>query len=80
MPADRQTLLDQRAAARTGLAGVGRRHGYGLLPSVCCFESKDGQERRPAYVLDRLGKVMIPDHVGRLQVLMIDDIVGLDEV
>src|SRR5262249_3079794 len=27
MPADRQTCLDQDAAARTRLAGVGRRHG-----------------------------------------------------
>jgi hypothetical protein len=80
MPADRQPLLDRRAAARTGLAGAGRRHGYGWLPSVCCFENKDAQERAPGSITDALGEVVIPDHVGRRQVFMIDDIVGLDEV
>jgi hypothetical protein len=50
-----------------------------LLPSVCCFESKDGEERTPASIGDALGEVVIPEHVGRLQRFVIDGVVLLHQ-
>ena len=44
------------------------------LPGACCLEREDAQERRPARIGDALGKVVILDHVGDPQVLVIDDI------
>ena len=69
MPADRQTFVDQDAAARTSLAGVGRRNHFHSLPGACSLESEDGEESRPPSIADALGEVVVPDHVGRLQVL-----------
>jgi hypothetical protein len=79
MPADGQDFVDQNATARTPLAGIGGRHGYSLLPRVCCFESKDGEERHPARIANAFGEVVVPEQVGRLQVLMIDRVIGADE-
>ena len=75
MPADGQALLNHNATARTGLAGVGRRHGYDSLPGACCLESEDAQERAPARIMDALGEMVVLEHVGRLQVLVIDHVV-----
>jgi hypothetical protein len=50
------------------------------LPSIRSFESKDGQERAPPGVGDRLRQVVIPDHIGNPQVFVIDHIVRLDEL
>ena len=47
--------------------------------SICCFELQDAQECGPARVGDRLGEVVILDHVGRLQILMIDRVVVANE-
>jgi hypothetical protein len=45
------------------------------LPGAYCLESEDGQERRPAHITDTLGAMVIPDHVGRLQVFVLDGVV-----
>jgi hypothetical protein len=79
MPADGQAFGDHNATARTSLAGVSRRHGDCPLPGACCLESEDAQERRPAGIGDALGEMMVPDHVGRLQVFMVDHVVLLNE-
>ena len=50
-----------------------------MLPSVCCFESKDGEERAPSRIRDALGEMVVPDHVGRLQILKVDGIILLDQ-
>ena len=76
MPADRQALLHQDAAAATSLAGRGRRHSYHSLPGACSLESEDGQEPRPARIADALGKVVVLDPMGRLPIFMGDAIVG----
>ena len=70
MPAHGQAFLDQDATARTHLAGIGRRHGYGLFPSVSSFENKDGTELTPARVTDAFGEMVILDHIGTLQIFM----------
>ena len=75
MPADGQALLDDNATARTRLARVGGRHRYDPPTGACCLVGEDTQERRPARVLDRLGKVVIPEQVGRLQIFMIDRVI-----
>jgi hypothetical protein len=67
--------MDHNATARTPLAGAGRRHSDNPLPSAYCLESEDAQELAPASILDALGKVMILEHIGRLQVLVIDRVV-----
>src|SRR5262249_40247456 len=64
---------------RTVLAGERRRHGYSLLKSVCCFENKDAQERTPPRIGDTLGEVVVPDHVGRLQIFVVDGVVLVHE-
>src|SRR5690349_12267112 len=64
---------------RAVLAGERRRHGYGLLPSVCSFENKDAQERCPCCIRDALGEVVVLEQVGRLQVFVIEGVVALDE-
>jgi hypothetical protein len=75
VPADGQAFTDHDATARTGLASIGSRHGDNPLPSICCFGCEDTQELAPARVLDGLGEMMILDHIGRVQVLIIDHIV-----
>ena len=68
-----------RPTASTHLAGTGRRRSYYPLPGAYGLESEDGQERRPARVIDAFREVMVLDHVGRLQLFMIDRIVGSDQ-
>src|SRR5262249_3514007 len=60
--------------ARTVLTHERRRHGYGSLKSVCCFEIKAAQERPPRHVADALGDGVVPEQVGRLQILVVDDV------
>jgi hypothetical protein len=79
MPPHGETFLDDHAAARTGLAGVGRRYGYHSLPGTHCLESEEAQESTPARVTDALGEMMVPEQVGRPQVLVIDRVVLPDE-
>jgi hypothetical protein len=76
MPADGQAFLDQHTTARASLARERRVDCLHLLPSTCCLESEDAQERTPGRITDALGKVMVPDHVGHLQVFVIDRIIG----
>src|SRR5262249_42443803 len=59
VPANREGLLDKHPAARTDLAGVGRWHGYGSLPSVCCFEGEDAQEHGPPGIRNGLRQMVI---------------------
>jgi hypothetical protein len=42
---------------------------------ACRLESEDGEKRRPARIGDALGEVVVLDHVGRVQVFVIDRIV-----
>ena len=49
------------------------------LPSIYCFESEDAQECRPPGITDAFGEMVIPDHVGRLQVFVVDRVVGSDQ-
>ncbi len=76
MPANRQAFGDQNATARTSLARERRRHGYDSPTGACCLVGEDAQERRPPSILDTLGEMVIPEHVGRLQVLVINHIIG----
>src|SRR5262249_52409525 len=57
----------------------GRRHSYDSSPSICCFGCEDAQERTPPGILDALGKMVVPEHVGCLQVLVVDGVVGLNQ-
>ena len=75
MPADRYAFRDQQATARTLLAGERRIDRYHFTPGPYCLGVKDAQELRPARVLDALGEMVILDHIGRLQVLVIDHII-----
>src|SRR5260221_12981302 len=75
MPPDGEPLVDQQAATRTGLRGERRRHGYHRLSSVCCFERQDAQEPAPSSVRNGLRQMVILEHVGRLQVFVIDGVV-----
>src|SRR5260221_8354590 len=79
VPPDGEPLLDEDAAARTGLRGERRWHGYGSLPSVCCFESEDSAELPPAGIADALGEGVVPHQVGHLQVFVIDRVVLPDQ-
>src|SRR5262249_1034199 len=79
VPTDGQTFVHQDAAARTGLRGERRRHGYDRLPSLTRFERQDGQKCTPARIADALGEGMVPDHVGRLQLFVIDGVVLADQ-
>ena len=79
MPADGQALLDDNATARTRLARVGGRHRYDPPTGACCLVGEDAQERRPSRIADAFGEMVILDHVGRLQVFMIDRVAGLDQ-
>jgi hypothetical protein len=75
MPAERQALGDQDAAARTGLAGERWMDRYDSPTGACCLVGEGAQERCPPGILDAFGEVMVPEHVGRLQVLVIDRVV-----
>jgi hypothetical protein len=48
-------------------------------PSVYCFGGKDDEERAPPRITDRLGEVVILDHIRDPQVLVIDCVVGSHE-
>jgi hypothetical protein len=59
-------------AARADLARVGRVHRYDPPTGACCLEGEDAQKLRPSGVLNGLGQMMVLEHVGDLQILMID--------
>src|SRR5260221_11918027 len=71
-PPDGEPRLEEEPAARTGLRGERRWHGYGSLPSGCCFESEDSAELPPAGIADALGEGGVPHQVGPLQGFVID--------
>jgi hypothetical protein len=75
VPADRQAFVNQYTAARTGLRGERRRHGYDCFASVCCFARQDGQEGAPPRIADARGEVVVFDHVGRLHVFVLAGVV-----
>jgi hypothetical protein len=75
MPADGQAFLIHYPTATTGLRGVCRRHSDDSAPSVHCFGCEDAQEARPARISDALGEAVILEHVGRLQIFVIEHIV-----
>src|SRR5215470_18059655 len=79
MPAHRQAFLDQRATARTRLAGVGRGYRLHSLPGARSLESEDGEKGAPSRVRNGLGEMVVPYHVGDLQILVIDRVVLLDQ-
>src|SRR5262249_24278277 len=75
--ADRQPFPHELATnrSRTGLAGIGMRHGYGLLKSMWCLERKDAQEATPSRIGDAPGTMVVLEQVGRLHVLVRDRVV-----
>ena len=79
MRAHAQTLLHERATAATRLAGIGRIHRDHPTPSVHCFGFEDGAKLRPAGITDALGQVVVPYHIGDLQVFQIDRVVGPEQ-
>ena len=79
MPAHGQALGDHTTAARTDLAGERRVDRYHSPTGAHCLVGEDAQELAPASILDGLGKVVILEHVGRLQVFVIDGVVLLDK-
>ena len=48
---------------------------YDLSTGACCLVGEDAQERAPSGILDALGKMVVLEHVGRLQVFVIDGVV-----
>src|SRR5262249_41226501 len=50
------------------------------VKSIYCFERKDAQETTPSRIGDALGKMVVLEQVGRLQVLEIDRIVLTHEL
>src|SRR5262249_49625037 len=50
---------DHHATAPTALAGDRRSDRLSPLPSVCCLESEDAQERCPARIADALGQMVV---------------------
>jgi hypothetical protein len=79
MPADGQAFGDQRATARTSLAGECRTDRHHPPTGACCLESEDAQERRPPCIADALGEMVVSEHIADLQVFMKDHIVGADQ-
>jgi hypothetical protein len=79
MPTDRETLLDQHATARTRLARERRIDRYDPPTGACCLVGEGAQERCPPCILDALGEMVVPDHIGDLQVLVINRVVGSDQ-
>jgi hypothetical protein len=82
MPADGETLLDHDTTPATHLTGVGGVDWYGPATGACCLvrkDGEDGEERAPPRIANTLGEVVVPEHVGRLYVFMIDRVIGADE-
>jgi hypothetical protein len=50
------------------------------LPGSYRLESEDGQKRAPPSIADALGQVVVPHHVGELQVFVRDYVVRLDQL
>src|SRR5690242_12168025 len=75
MGAYRETLRHTFPATATVLAGVVSRNRDRPTPSVCCFGFEDGTELRPTRIMDALSQVMIPYHIGDLQIFEIDGVV-----
>jgi hypothetical protein len=75
MPADGQAFPHHTPTARTSLAGECRIDRDHFPTGACCLEGKDAQERTPPRILNRLGEMVVPDHVGRLQILMVNRVV-----
>jgi hypothetical protein len=76
MGTHREALLHPFPTAATVLAGIGRFYHDNSLPGAFCLESEDSPELRPSSVRDGLGQVVIPNHVGNLQVFYVDHIVA----
>jgi hypothetical protein len=72
VPAAGQALVLEHAAARTGLAGGGRRHCNTCLPSLSRCARPDAQEGAPPSVGDGLRQVVVLEQVGRLHVFIGD--------
>ena len=53
--------------------------GDHLPTGARCLEGKNGQKPRPACVVNALGEMMVLDHVGRLQILIIDRVIDADQ-
>jgi hypothetical protein len=81
VPANGQTFLhdDPTAWPRAPLASERRMDRLHSLPSACCFEREDAQERAPPRIADALGESVVLEHVGRLQVFVIDRVSGADQ-
>src|SRR5262249_11436616 len=79
VPTDGQACLDSDAAARAGLRGVGRRHGGNSPARAYCLQGEDAQEVSPSRVADARGEMLVPEPVGRLQVLVRERVVGPHE-
>jgi hypothetical protein len=75
MPADGQPLGDHDAAARAALAGERRVDRDHLPTGACCLVGKDGQECRPARILNGLSETVILEHIADLQIFVIDGVV-----
>ena len=75
VPANRQAFGDQNAAARTPLARERRVDRYHSSTGACCLVGEDAQERAPPRISDAFGEMVILEHIGRLQILMIDGVV-----
>src|SRR5262249_12124745 len=52
---------------------------YDSAPGACCLGVEEAKEATPPRITDALGEAVVLDHVGRLQVLMIDRVVGANE-
>ena len=68
--------MDYSPTAATHLRGVRGIDSNDPATSVCCFVRQDDEEGAPPRVTNGLGQMVMLHHVGGLQVLMIDDIVG----
>ncbi len=70
-----QALGHTFPTAAAVLAGVLGRNRLHSLASVCCFACEDGTKLTPACIRDAFGEVVVPHHIGDLQLFEIDHIV-----
>jgi hypothetical protein len=77
MRTNRQRFLDNFTALETLLTGETGVHSYDLMSSTCSLGSEDIKELTPSSIANRFGKVMVLYHIGDVQVLYRDMLIGL---
>ncbi len=77
MGPNRQGFLDHLTALETLLGSEAWVHSNNLMSSISSFGRKDSEELSPASITDRFGEMMVLYHIGDLQVLHCNVLIGL---